>query len=58
MQTPTSPLAKPNFPEMDAMERALRDRQRECAERKQKMLESYTQISKEAAGPKVWVTKV
>lgn len=42
-------------PELDCMERALRDRQIECEERKKKILEQYSTISKQGAGPKVWV---
>lgn len=32
------------------MERALRERQRECQEQKQKLLERYSQVSKQQAG--------
>lgn len=57
---PGTPLGekKPNFDDdshLDAMERALRDRQRECEERKQRMLAQYNQAAKQAAGPKVAV---
>lgn len=53
--TPTRD-SQPNYPsEIDVMERSLRDRQRECEERKKKILDQYAQVSKGAAGPKVWV---
>lgn len=32
------------------MERSLRERQRECEERKKKILEHYSQVSKQQAG--------
>ena len=44
---------KPNFPDeshLDAMERALRERKRECEERKQKLLNHYKEISLHKAG--------
>ena len=49
---PNTPVRedKPDYPEMDVMERALRERQRECEERKKKILEQYSQVSKQQAG--------
>ncbi|KAF7487817.1 hypothetical protein SSS_01327 [Sarcoptes scabiei] len=56
---PSTPVMdrKPDFGEekLDAMERALRERQRECEERKRKLLEQYQRVSKEAAGPKTFI---
>ena len=59
-QSPISPLQgqKPSFPDeshLDAYERSLRERKRECEERKRAMLEKYNQISAQKAGPKVFV---
>lgn len=50
--TPVKDLGKPSFEDsqLDAMERALRERQRECEERKRKILEQYQQVSKQPAG--------
>lgn len=50
--TPTRE-GKPQYPDesnMDVMERSLRERQRECEERKKKILEHYSQVSKQQAG--------
>ncbi|XP_027200099.1 uncharacterized protein LOC113794200 [Dermatophagoides pteronyssinus] len=60
---PASPVIDalaPKFPaaaeeKLDAYERALRERQRECEERKRRLLESYQQISRCEAGPKTFV---
>jgi len=55
---PASPPVNQNQPkynELDAMEKALRDRQRECEEQKRQLLERYSQVSKQGAGPKIFV---
>lgn len=49
------PRGEPKYDELDAMEKALRERQRECAERKRQTLEHYNTVSKGQAGPKVFV---
>lgn len=60
--TPSTPVGlggQPRFDQheekLDAMERALRDRQRECEERKRRLLEQYQQVSRTGAGPKVFI---
>jgi hypothetical protein len=57
VSVPASPpiQSQPKYDEMDAMERALRDRQRDCEEQKRKLLERYSQVSKGQAGPKIFV---
>lgn len=58
ISVPDSPRVnqnQPKYDELDAMERALRDRQRECEEQKRQLLERYSQVSKSGAGPKIFV---
>ena len=59
---PASPVIEalaPKFPaaaeeKLDAYERALRERQRECEERKRRLLESYQQVARCEAGKFNW----
>lgn len=58
--TPSTPVIggiAPKFAEekLDAMERALRERQQECEERKRRILEQYQRVSREGAGPKNFI---